>query len=290
MALEYGFTDNEKLTYYQQDKVYSSFGKDTTNDFVALYVYGLNDNLLATKILALNEVEIDSSGNFTDLDIGQHLRDLGFRQGDYKVTYKFLRRLAGRPRTIFVTASGQLYTGPTERKVVNGEIRHFQFISDEEKGNAEPVEVYIKEQKYVISDVAPDRMECKVELDSMVNTQEYVNDFKEMNSLIEYSPISSNNSGLIKFDSKDGNVLEFDIDPQDRGFTQNMIGGQIVIPSMYKITGEEDTTNEDLEEIEDEGVEENYNKLTQQDLIELARQGDEDADNELQERAADSDY
>ena len=43
MALEYGFTDNEKLTYYQQDKVYSSFGKDTTNDFVALYVYGLND-------------------------------------------------------------------------------------------------------------------------------------------------------------------------------------------------------------------------------------------------------
>ena len=37
MALEYGFTQQEKENYYQQDKVYSSFGRDLINDYVALY-------------------------------------------------------------------------------------------------------------------------------------------------------------------------------------------------------------------------------------------------------------
>jgi hypothetical protein len=36
------------------------------------------------------------------------------------------------------------------------------------------------------------------------------------------------------------------MDPKDRGFTQNMVGGQIVIPNMFKITGEEDTNNSDV--------------------------------------------
>ena len=52
--------------------------------------------------------------------------------------------------------------------------------------------------------------------------------------------------GLIKFDSKKPHILEFDIDPQDRGFTQNMVGGQIVIPNLYKVDGDEDTDNSDV--------------------------------------------
>ena len=108
MALEYGFTDKEKINYYQPSKVYSSFGKDTTNDYIALYVYDINDNLLVTRIMGLDEVEFTNDGSFVDLDIGQHLRTLGFRQGDFKVTYKFLRRLAGRPRSIFVKDNGTI--------------------------------------------------------------------------------------------------------------------------------------------------------------------------------------
>ena len=115
-----------------------------------------------------------------------------------------------------------------------------------------------------------------------------------MGEMIQYQPINKSNKGTIKFDTKDPHVLEFDIDPQDRGFTQNMVGGQIVIPSLYKITGNEDTTNEDttsdILEKAPKSTEERYDGLTQQDLIELAAGGDEDADRELQERAADRDY
>ena len=293
MALEYGFTDKEKQNYYQPSKVYSSFGSDFTNDYIALHVYDLDDTLLVTRIMSLDEVGFTEDGTFVDLNIGQHLRNLGFRQGDYKVTYKFLRRLAGRPRTIFVDEKGKIFTGDVERKLINGETRYFQKTSDEEKSNNEPIEVFIREQKYIIAESSPDKSELRISTDPQVRNDEYLSDFKEMNAMIEYQPIDDDNSGLIKFDSKDQNVLEFDINPQDRGFTQNMVGGQIVIPSLYKITGNEDTTNEDTTSDVVEkptSTEERYDGLTQQDLIELAASGDEDADRELQERAADRDY
>jgi len=294
MALEYGFTDKEKQNYYQPSKVYSSFGRDFTNDYIALHVYDINDVLLVTRIMSLDEVGFTEDGTFVDLNIGQHLRNLGFRQGDYKVTYKFLRRLAGRPRTIFVDEKGKIFTGDVERKLINGETRYFQKTSDEEKSNNEPIEVFIREQKYIIAESSPDKSELRISTDPQVRNKEYLSDFKEMNAMIEYQPIDDDNSGLIKFDSKDQNVLEFDINPQDRGFTQNMVGGQIIIPSLYKITGNEDTTNEDTTsdvlEKAPKSTEERYDGLTQQDLIELAASGDEDADRELQERAADRDY
>ena len=293
MALEYGFTDKEKQNYYQPSKVYSSFGRDFTNDYIALHVYDLDDILLVTRIMSLDEVGFTEDGTFVDLNIGQHLRNLGFRQGDYKVTYKFLRRLAGRPRTIFVDEKGKIFTGDVERKLINGETRYFQKTSDEEKSNNEPIEVFIREQKYIIAESSPDKSELRISTDPQVRNKEYLSDFKEMNAMIEYQPIDDDNSGLIKFDSKDQNVLEFDINPQDRGFTQNMVGWQIVIPSLYKITGNEDTTNEDTTSDVVEkptSTEERYDGLTQQDLIELAASGDEDADRELQERAADRDY
>ena len=293
MALEYGFTDKEKQNYYQPSKVYSSFGRDFTNDYIALHVYNMSDVLLVTKIMSLDEVGFTEDGRFVDLNIGQHLRSLGFRQGDYKVTYKFLRRLAGRPRTIFVDEKGKIFTGDVERKLINGETRYFQKTSDEEKSNNEPNEVFIREQKYIIAESSPDKSELRISTDPQVRNDEYLSDFKEMNAMIEYQPINDDNGGLIKFDSKDQNVLEFDINPQDRGFTQNMVGGQIVIPSLYKITGNEDTTNEDTTSDVVEkptSTEERYDGLTQQDLIELAASGDEDADRELQERAADRDY
>ena len=95
-------------------------------------------------------------------------------------------------------------------------------------------EVFIKEMKYKLVETSPDRSEFILQLDDKINNAEYRNEFIEMGQMIEYEPIDKDNKGLIKFDSKDPHVLEFDIDPQDRGFTQNMVGGQIVIPSMYK--------------------------------------------------------
>jgi len=245
MAQEYSFTQQERNNLFAPTKVYSSFGRDQLNDFLMLHVYDTNGNLIVTKVLGLNEVSFENDGDFIDINVGQHLRDLGFSEGEYDVVYKFLRRLAGRERTIFVDGDGNIFNGEVRRKVVGSDIKFFKG-GNEDKDTSLQEEVFIKEYKYPLVETSPDRTEFILELDENIKGGEYRNDFVEMGEMIEYTPISKDNMGLIKFDSKKPHILEFDIDPQDRGFTQNMVGGQIVIPNMYKITGEEDTDNSDI--------------------------------------------
>ena len=299
MAQEYSFTQQERNNLFAPSKVYSSFGRDQLNDFLMLHVYDTNGNLIVTKVLGLNEVSFENDGDFIDINVGQHLRDLGFSEGEYDVVYKFLRRLAGRERTVFVDANGNIFNGEVRRKVVGSEIKFFKG-GNEDKDTSLQEEVFIKEYKYPLVETSPDRTEFILELDENVKAGEYRNDFIEMGEMIEYTPISKDNMGLVKFDSKKPHILEFDIDPQDRGFTQNMVGGQILIPNMYKITGEEDTTNEDvvpentgngtLQQQLDSGAATDFLDLSNEELIEILLNDPDPnerelADGALQERA-----
>ena len=299
MAQEYSFTQQERNNLFAPTKVYSSFGRDQLNDFMMLHVYDTDGNLIVTKVLGLNEVSFENDGDFIDINVGQHLRDLGFSEGEYDVVYKFLRRLAGRERTVFVDGNGVVFNGEVVRKVINNEIKFFKG-GNEDKDTSLQEEVFIKEYKYPLVETSPDRTEFILELDENVKAGEYRNDFVEMGEMIEYTPISKDNMGLIKFDSKKPHILEFDIDPQDRGFTQNMVGGQIVIPNMYKITGEEDTDNSDivpentgngtLQQQLDSGAATDFLDLSNEELIDILL-NDPDAnerelaDGALQERA-----
>ena len=299
MAQEYSFTQQERNNLFAPTKVYSSFGRDQLNDFMMLHVYDTNGNLIVTKVLGLNEVSFENDGDFIDINVGQHLRDLGFSEGEYDVVYKFLRRLAGRERTVFVDGNGVVFNGEVVRKVINNEIKFFKG-GNEDKDTSLQEEVFIKEYKYPLVETSPDRTEFILELDENVKAGEYRNDFVEMGEMIEYTPISKDNMGLVKFDSKKPHILEFDIDPQDRGFPQNMVGGQIIIPNMYKITGEEDTTNEDivpentgngnLQQQLDSGAATDFLDLSNEELIDILLNDPDPnerelADGALQERA-----
>ena len=299
MAQEYSFTQQERNNLFAPTKVYSSFGRDQLNDFLMLHVYDTDGNLIVSKVLGLNEVSFENDGDFIDINVGQHLRDLGFSEGEYDVVYKFLRRLAGRERTVFVDGNGVVFNGEVVRKVINNEIKFFKG-GNEDKDTSLQEEVFIKEYKYPLVETSPDRTEFILELDENVKAGEYRNDFIEMGEMIEYTPISKDNMGLVKFDSKKPHILEFDIDPQDRGFTQNMVGGQIIIPNMYKITGEEDTTNEDivpentgngnLQQQLDSGAATDFLDLSNEELIDILLNDPDPnerelADGALQERA-----
>ena len=299
MAQEYSFTQQERNNLFAPTKVYSSFGRDQLNDFLMLHVYDTDGNLIVSKVLGLNEVSFENDGDFIDINVGQHLRDLGFSEGEYDVVYKFLRRLAGRERTIFVDGDGNIFNGEVRRKVINNEIKFFKG-GNEDKDTSLQEEVFIKEYKYPLVETSPDRTEFKLELDENIKGGEYRNDFIEMGEMIEYTPISKANMGLVKFDSKKPHILEFDIDPQDRGFTQNMVGGQIIIPNMYKITGEEDTDNSDvmpentgngnLQQQLDSGAATDFLDLSNEELIDILLNDPDPnerelADGALQERA-----
>ena len=296
MAREYGLSQKERDTFSSPSRVYSSFGRDIANDFLMLHVYDTGGNLLVNKVLALNEVDFVDEGNHIDINVGQHLRDLGFRDGEYDVTYKFLRRLAGRERPIYVDSSGFVYDGEVKRITDEGKPRFYKSKGDE-TNTANLEELFVREQKYNITDIAPDRDEFILSLDDMIRYEPYRNEFVEMGEMIQYSP-----TGRAKFDSKKPHILEFEISDTDRGFTQNMVGGQIVIPSMYKVTGLEDLDNSDLPDEDDDTDStflDDYNNdndvrdYTNQQLIWYLQNGTEEeqraADGELQIRAQDSD-
>ena len=252
MAIEYGFTNKEREAYFLPKRVYSSFGRDNTDDFIALFVYDTNDEFLQTIFLEPRDVDLDAGENFIDINVGKHLRDAGFTEGTYNIVYKFLRRLAGLEQKVFVNELGGIYEGKTKTRIINGEERFFVDNNSDENDKSVELELFKRDLRYIVDDISPDKTEAIVEVDEVIKNEEYINDFQSMSEMIEYKPLRLNGAGPIKFDQKDPYVLEFDINDLDRGFTQNMVGGQIVIPNLYQ-TEKETTTNEDA--IVDEIVE-----------------------------------
>ena len=102
---DYGFTKREISTYFTDSQTDSTFGRifiyntdDVSfeppylglKDYIELFIYDINDNFLQKKILKLPKLT-DEDIDF-NLNIGQHLRDCGYIQGDYKVLYFLERR------------------------------------------------------------------------------------------------------------------------------------------------------------------------------------------------------
>ena len=147
--------------------------------------------------------------------------------------------------------AGKIWDREVDREVVNGEVKFFKSTGDE-TDNPTREEVFIKDMKYELVETSPDRTEFMLQLDESIDDEEYKNEFSEMGETIQYRPLNSGGAGTIKFQSQNPYILEFDIDPQDRGFTQNMVGGQIVIPNLYKVDGDEDTDNDDVVDDDDD--------------------------------------
>ena len=266
MALEYGFTQKEKDSYYLSNRVYSSFGRDNNDDFIMLYVYSQDTDLLLQNIMIpIQDV---------------NLTEEGFIEGDYRVVYKFLRRLAGVERQVYVDDNGNIWDGDVSEKLVNGEIKYYTSTTNpgiDEKDKNTETELFLKDFTYFIDDISTDRTELIIEVDENIKNEEYLEDFETMNQLIEYKSLKTDDFGAIKFDTKNPHILEFDIDEKDRGFTQNMVGGQIVIPTLYLETGLEDTTNEDaiIDEIQEIDFIEPEEIVQEKDPIKIPEQTDE---------------
>ena len=278
MAIEYGFTNKEREAYFLPKRVYSSFGRDNEDDFIMLYVYSDDTDLLLQNIMIpIEDVRFNEAG-FIDINVGKHLREAGFTQGNYRVVYKFLRRLAGVESQVFVDDNGNIWNGEVSEKEVNGEIKYYTSTTNpgiDEQDQPVAKELFLKDFTYFIDDISPDRTELILEVDENIKNEEYREDFETMGQLIEYKSLKVDNQGSIKFDQKDPYVLEFNIDESDRGFTQNMVGGEIIIPNLYKATGFEDTDNEDaiidevdeIDFIEPEEVVEDTNEPEKEDNV-----------------------
>ena len=146
---KYGFTERELSTYFKPNQTnISTFGRvfDFNNfeqnptgiylgqkDYIKLCVYDIETNeIVKETTLRVRDLSPDFDLKYLKLNIGKHLRDLGINDGDYRVLYKFLRKIAGDDSQFFtyeiIGETSQVYDGPYELfeekfyKVVDDEI------------------------------------------------------------------------------------------------------------------------------------------------------------------------
>ena len=235
--LDYGLTDKDRPELESPKTVYSGFGRDGS-DYIHLYVYDMEDNYVDDDIFPASEVKFPTP-NLVDLDIGTHLRTMGLTIGEFKVKYLFLRRLAGKKEDVLTNDDGFVHIGKAQVRMVNGRTRYFS--SDKEKlSEGKSKELTPKKLQYRIKQISPNRREIKVDIQKLNNVP-YQKDFASINKDMVYTPKKNRpNAGKIKFDKTDGNVLQFITGTNERGFTDSMVGGQIVIPGAfeYKVSRE----------------------------------------------------
>tara|TARA_B100001094_G_C18195830_1_gene810808 strand:- start:6540 stop:11420 length:4881 start_codon:yes stop_codon:yes gene_type:complete len=235
--LEYGLTDKDRDELESPKTVYSGFGRDGS-DYIHLYVYDMEDKYVDDDIFPAGEVKFPTP-NLVDLDIGTHLRTMGLTIGEFKVKYLFLRRLAGKKEDVLTNDDGFIHIGKAQVRMVNGRTRYFS--SDKEKlSEGKSKELVPKKLQYRIKQISPNRREIKVDIQKLNNVP-YQKDFASINKDMVYTPKKNvANAGKIKFDKTDGNVLQFIVGRNERGFTDSMVGGQIVIPGAfeYKVSRE----------------------------------------------------
>ncbi len=151
---KYGFTERELSTYFKPNQTnISTFGRvfDFNNfeqnptgiylgqkDYVKLCVYDIETNgIINETTLRVRDLSPDFDLKYLKLNIGKHLRDLGINDGDYRVLYKFLRKIAGDDSQFFTYEkidedTSETYDGPYELGPVGSEYegRFFKLIDD----------------------------------------------------------------------------------------------------------------------------------------------------------------
>ena len=233
---EYGFNKQEREEYYKPKRVYSSFGRDS-KDYIVLEVFQDDELVLTDKF----NPDVNTEG-FLDLNVGQHLRDNGLSDGEYIVQYRFLRKLAGRDHLVMVNSDGELYAGKVTTSNINGETRYYTApppnASAQSLTENPPRELFIRDLKYSLDKISGDRTEIVVKTQNFKN-QTYHKNFREMNSIVKFQPFltaGSGANGSIKFDENEPGILVANLQDNDRGFTQNMVGGEIRLPRIFEKT------------------------------------------------------
>ena len=145
---------NQKDTeiLFKNQTVDLNFGL-SKDDYIEVFLYNTNDDLLETSIVEESDYRIDSDG--VKLKTGTILRKMGFDRGRYRVKYNFLRKTAGSYETVLVDGDNKIYNGPFH-VMDNGNIMK----GAEHTDGAE--QLFIKENKYIAQEISPTRTEIRV--------------------------------------------------------------------------------------------------------------------------------
>ncbi len=199
---------------------------ESSNDFIAFYIYDLDDNYLDSGKI----ISIPTDGK---LDVGAHLRGLGYERGDYKIVYNFLRLVGGSWKSVLVKKSDKsIYASDEPRWIdTNGKIYAGETGDTEE-------ELLIKDYKYFLQEITPSRTEVRLAVNPGINDSDYLEEFR----LMGYTCLSfTDRVGTAKID---GTGKKVEILNSSKSLIQRMVGGKLVIRDALVIG--HDTTPQEI--------------------------------------------
>ena len=199
---------------------------DSTNDFIEYYIYDLDDNYLGSG-------KIISIPTNSKLDIGAHLRGLGYERGDYKIVYNFLRRVGGSWKSVLVKKSDKSIYASNEPRWIDTNGKIYAGVT----GDTEE-ELLIKDYKYFLQEISPSRTEVRLAVNPGINDSDYLEEFR----LMGYTCLSfTDRVGTAKID---GTGKKVEILNSSKNLIPRMVGGKLVIRDALVIG--HDTTPQEI--------------------------------------------
>ena len=262
MSKKYNIEEKLLTQVTAASKRYSGFGIEKTNlqiDYIHLYVMDEEDNVINQAYFSQDEIEIVDN-IVVDINVGDHLRELGYTEGVFKVKYYFLSSLAGLPSLAdadgeygyyYLNSDQTTFSGKVSSRIVNNEQQFYK--TNIVNGAVEEAPLKRVENKYVLMDINSDRTEVKVDAQNINQEGRYTSYKDNLRSIMRQNPYPRFNfdgsredyhlntaypSPKIRFDSTDHNVII--IEPQydeDPGFSPEIVGRTIVISDVYKFKG-----------------------------------------------------
>ena len=185
------------------------------SDYIEFHIYDTEDNYLDSGIIALGSglsaalsTQVEGGSIPTELDIGSHLRSLGYERGEYKIVYNFFRLWGGSYKSILVKKSDKrIYSNSnpywidTDGKIYVGQNTDPDgdnyLITDEE--------LLVKDYKYFIQEISPSRTEVRLGPNPGISDLNYLEDFQLLGyTCIAYSDISGTSYMKFSESGEDG--------------------------------------------------------------------------------------
>ena len=202
------------------------------NDIIQYCVYDMEDNYLAS-----GELEFPLP---TSLDVGAHVRNLGFERGNYQLKYNFLRRIGGSDNVVLTKKSDKsLFNG---QYVIEPDGRIFASHSPTPDSNipiidenGELIELLVQEDKYWLQEISPSRTEIRIRPNPAIVDLDWFEKFRLLGfTCLSFSDV--NGESHITF-SDDGKVAT--INNSNLQLDQSMVGGTLKIREAFVIDYEE---------------------------------------------------
>jgi hypothetical protein len=270
---KYGLTERQRKNYYSTE---SRKKPRKRIDFVKVCIYSLTGQLLKQQDYPIsefvnNDQYVEFSGQL-NLNLGKHVRELGYRSGDYRIEYKFLKRLVGHPEETQVYGLDYsipdnqggimreyyLDRGEVETRIIfpdtpQEEIKYYLVEYEGVDLSNEPVELILAKKTIQIDSISPDRTELIIEPNSSLYEFAGNSDvFQSLNSVahqlrqidkgtffIPLKGVESKEDDRIVFVTQQGKETDEDYILQIpeystfEGFDDTMVGNEIVFENFF---------------------------------------------------------